>query len=219
MNHNGLMLKCVENIETLEEKYPEFIKHFYSICRDCPDFISNIVHINEDELYHSHIHGILHSEKVLLFATVIGLDEKLNDIEMQIITDAAKYHDIGRTNDHDEKVHGLMSASKIDKVITSEIYKNNNNLAMLKAIVEIHSIDDKQERAVFEKYKLNDFNKFKKMYSILKDADGLDRKRFLGNHPACFDPNYLRLSISKNLTSCAEEINYVYYEIANEKRL
>lgn len=217
MNKNGLMLKVLEKIDNYKDNCPELVEQLSYILKNRNCFIDSIIHINEPLLYNSRIHGINHSEKVLLFATLIALREKLNDDDMQIITDAAKYHDIGRTTDFDEKGHGLASANKVETIINGDIYKDITNLNMLKAIIEIHSIDDEHESYIFNKYKLGDLKHFKKMYSILKDADALDRKRFCKVHPADLNPKYLRLDISKGLLATSEQINNIYYNLIDER--
>lgn len=73
------------------------------------NFFREIVkNINKGKLYNSMFHGLHHSQKVLLFAYLIGLQENLDEVDMQIIVDAAVYHDIGRTDDSNDSFHGFI---------------------------------------------------------------------------------------------------------------
>lgn len=171
--------------------------------------------IKEDKLYSSQIHGLYHSEKVLLFAYLIAKQQNLNPVDFQIIIDAALYHDIRRENDFEDPFHGYASALKIGEVVDHEIYQDKTNLELLKAIVDLHSQDDKRERQNFELYELDEkeYERYKVLATILKDADGLDRTRFSEKSMATLDPKFLRLDFSKNLISLSKEINLMYYEV------
>ena len=143
------------------------------------NFFREIVkNINKGKLYNSMFHGLHHSQKVLLFAYLIGLQENLDEVDMQIIVDAAVYHDIGRTDDSNDSFHGLYGANKIDKVVTRDIYKEQENLNILKGIIDAHSQDNKLEIIAIN-HDVENIERFMKLATILKDADALDRTRFM----------------------------------------
>ena len=162
--------------------------------------------VNKRVLYDSKIHGYYHSKRVFLFSYLIAKHEKLNEIDFQIITDAALYHDIGRINDYEDSLHGYCGVLKIDKIVTHPIYREQANLNILKAIIDGHSVDDKHKDYFIGFYEIVDINRYYKLYKILKDADALDRKR-LGDD---LDESFLRLNISKRLVALAEKINNIY---------
>lgn len=176
--------------------------------------------IKTEHLYKSKIHGLFHSEKVCLFAFIIAKRLKLNDIDMQIIIDAALYHDIGRQNDTNDSIHGYASAYRIDRVLDNVIYKDEENLNMLKAIIDSHSVDDEHIDNSFGYYfdyegekGLTDgpiYDRFIRLNSILKDADGLDRNRFVDGYCFGLDERFLRLNESKKLIELSREINDLY---------
>lgn len=168
-----------------------------------------VKNINKGKLYSSMIHGLHHSQKVLLFAYLIGLQENLNEVDMQIIIDASLYHDIGRTDDKTDSFHGLVGANKIDKVVTSNIYKDKENLNILKGIIDAHSQNNKLE-VVAINYDVENIERFTKLATILKDADALDRTRFMKTSKATLKENLLKLDYSKTLISLAEEVNSYY---------
>lgn len=184
------------------------------------ELIQILKNIKKYELYSSHIHGLFHSEKVLLFAYLIAKEMNLDPVSFQIIVDAAIYHDIKRQNDFEDPFHGMASANAIEKVVTNEIYKDEKNLEMLKAIIDIHSQDDKVAKRNFDNYELDlaEYDRYKLLFSILKDADALDRKRFVEASMAALNPKFLRFEFSKELIALAEDVNFMYYEMMGKNR-
>lgn len=185
------------------------------------DNLINITNgIKKDKLYQSPIHGLYHSEKVMLFSYLIGKDLNLNDVDFQILMDAALYHDISRENDYEDAFHGMVSANRIDNVVDSPIYKDETNLKLLKAIIDIHSQNDNHERVNFDNYEIGEteYDRYKILYSILKDADALDRTRFNEICQARLDPNFLRFDYSKTLIDLSQEINNLYYEVIEQRQ-
>lgn len=184
------------------------------------EYLKIVASIKKEHLYKSKIHGLYHSEKVCLFAFIIGKSLGLNDLDMQIITDAALYHDIGRQNDTNDTIHGFSSAYRIDKVVDNKIYQDENNLNMLKSIVDSHSVPDDRSYSSFCYYfdcyddtKLSSnphYQKFVLLNKVIKDADGLDRNRFVDGYSFGLDERFLRLDISKKLINLSREINDIY---------
>ena len=70
--------------------------------KEYKEILSNL---KVEKLYHSKIHGEYHSEKVSLFAFILANEYHLDEVDKQIIMDAALYHDIGRMNDLNESFH------------------------------------------------------------------------------------------------------------------
>ena len=171
--------------------------------------IEIIKNIKEKYLYKSLFHGLHHSQKVLLFAYIIGNDLGLSSCDMQIITDAAIYHDIGRIDETEEPFHGLASASKIEEVATSQIYQDEQNLAILKAICDGHSRDDQYMEITAFNYDIKEENmeRYKTLYKLLKDADALDRTRFMKTSTAVLNEKYLRFPFSKQLVEFSNNLN------------
>lgn len=202
------------------------------ILNDTGKIISILDDLKPDVLYKSDFHGLYHSQKVCLYAYIIGTSMGLDKSEMKIILDAAKYHDIGRENDSENTTHGYVAALRIDKVVN---YSNPDDIYYLKAIIDAHSVPDKEMDLIYsnwnekkhdddvalkkEKSKDLDYEKFKKLCSILKDADALDRFRFK-NCPAELDENYLRTDAAKNhkLIEVAKIINDYYRKVEAEEQ-
>lgn len=205
-------------MNTIMKDYIDNLKDFNK-----EEFLKILNDIDKKQLYNSPIHGLYHSEKVLLFSYLIGKYYNFNEQDMRIICDAAKYHDIGRVGDDENKFHGYNSSEKIDLVIK---YDDEYEQALLKAIMNEHSIPDNEADRSFDDYfwnfkyedpnyseeKIREYKKrYDYLYKVLKDADALDRFRLIGTC-AALDEDYLRLDYSKELISMAEEINDKYIE-------
>lgn len=211
---SNIMEQILTGKQSNLETYSPEIKKF--ITQDDISILTDILKsVKMEKLYSSEIHGLYHSEKVMLFAYLIAKNLNLNPVDFQIIIDAAIYHDIKRENDFEDAFHGYVSAQHIDAVVDSEIYKDRKNLEMLKAIVDIHSQDDKYAENNFYNYELDEsqYERYKLLYSILKDADALDRTRFVEASMASLNPKFLRLDFSKSLISLAKDVNLMYYEV------
>ena len=185
---------------------------------DMEKIVKEIDNIEKRYLYKTNFHGYFHSQKVLLFAYLIGKHENLTNEEMQIIMTAAVYHDIGRQNEAEDEMHGYYSACMIEQkqrqLLKSEIFKDRLNVEYVKAICDAHSVSDEKMKNIYQNYKYEnenfDENEFITLANILKDADALDRTRFKKTSSAVLQEKYLRYPYSKKLIKLAEQINYYY---------
>lgn len=181
---------------------------------DLSELVSILDNVNENALYRSYFHGLHHSQKVCLFAYLIAKKLNVNEIDMQILMDAALYHDIGRMNEVEDSFHGYCAARKIDTVVKNPIYEDESNLVYLKAICDAHSLDDNKIPKIFQNYKYEyadlDYQRFNMLCTILKDADALDRARFKKTCNAALKEKFLRLDYSKSLVEFANLINSHY---------
>ena len=116
-------------------------------------------------------HGKLHSLRVLLNALTLGKLKGLSDYDLQVLAMASIYHDIGRTNNKIDNLHGLRSREIFEH---SDFGENE----IIKFLIEYHCIDDEVALKVLKDSNIADKVKTKKLFSILKDADALDRLRF-----------------------------------------
>lgn len=176
-----------------------------------------IKNIQKNYLYSSHFHGLYHSEKVLLFALVIAKSLDLNELEKEILIDAAIYHDCGRSDDNEDTIHGYSSAIKIGKIVgKKEIYQKTSNLNILKCLCDSHSLSDNKFDQIVKDYEIEDVTSFRKLYNILKDADALDRTRFRKTASSALKTAFLRLSYSKDLVEFAYKVNEYYRDFISE---
>lgn len=178
-------------------------------------FLSVLNHLQVKKLYKSDhgnlIHGQNHIERVLFMANLLSIFYDLNEREYKIVMDGASYHDIGRTGDKEDTVHGLSSANNIDKIIKNDpFYQDKENLNILKAIINFHAREDDtlEDTAIF--HDVTDYELYKKLAFILKDADALDRVRFLSTDSAYINPDYLRTPMSKKMIVAAKNLVNIY---------
>lgn len=142
-------------------------------------------YILDDELNFKHDdaeHGKLHSLRVLLNALTLGRLKGLGQLDLHLLAMASIYHDIGRTNNEIDDLHGLRS-----REIFEESDFGDNDI--IKFLIEYHCIDDNIALEALKNSTIENKVKAKKLFSILKDADALDRLRF---GPRNLDFTYLR---------------------------
>lgn len=146
------------------------------------------------------IHGVPHAERVLLLALNISKFENYDKADINILIEAAKFHDIGRTHNGVCLVHGMLSNRKIEKYdLLKGFSSEEQNIA--KYIIHNHCIDDKKTQDNINDFHIEDKERALRLLKVLKDSDGLDRVR-IGD----LDPNYLRTSSSKQLIDLAETL-------------
>lgn len=212
-NNYQRFLKDIEQISTQEFK--NFIIDNYKEIKYELDTIKS------GFLYDSLTHGINHNIRVLLFTFYLAKKLNLDKTKFRILMDACKYHDVGRRNDLYDEEHGKRSANAVDKIVDDEIYKTNDNLDMLKAIIEYHSVPDRNINKVMSKYKIMDEKTFKILAYLLKDADGLDRVRLSIGNKLFSDLNlrYLRFDDSLTLVKISHIINTMYLEYLKSEKV
>lgn len=173
-------------------------------------FVNSINNIDENKLYTSFGHGIYHNERTALFAFAIATLQNLDEEDIKLVLDAAKYHDIGRVDDREDKDHGKRSARQITFL---EKYYQPKEMKCLRTIITGHSVDDRQFDNIALVNQIKDYDHCKKLYNILKDADGLDRVRL--RYPD-IDISYLRTEESKKMVSASFELYYNFEEIVKK---
>ena len=111
--------------------------------------------------------------------------------------------------------------NKMAKLIEIKKYLDENNLLILQAIVDYHSVNDNRIKLIFDNYEIEErfYERYTRLAKILKDADALDRKRFAEKCNAALNPEFLRFSKSKELITLSEEINRLYYTYMEQQNI
>ena len=147
-------------------------------------------------------HGADHVEKVLFNAMYIGQQEGLNNEEMKVLIEAAKYHDTGRASAGVE--HGIQGAKASGKYLING--HSEDEVAMIQAAIHYHAIPDNEMAlgALFEIYNVKEEYResVSKIAAILKDADALDRSRFPGN----LDASFLRTKTAQSYVKASYQL-------------
>lgn len=189
-----------QNIKLLS--YNEIISTIPKMYID--EFNKLMKNLDIDKLYSSPIHGVDHNIRVAVFALIISAFEKIDLDDFRIIIECAKYHDIGRINDLEDITHGFMGARKIDFL---ESKYNSRELSYMRTVITVHSLPDDSFKRIALLNDVDDMERCRKMFHILKDADGLDRARLEWPY---IDIDYLRTFTAKRLIPFAYELNYNY---------
>ena len=201
--------KIIEKILNEDNKT---LNEIIEIIKDNAVFQDVMSDFKEEFFIDDNIHGISHNERVALLACYIGIQEGLNDEELRLVLEAAKYHDIGRGF---EGNHGQYSAIVIDRN-KEHIFPNlsDDEINTIKALCNAHSVDDNRYIEIAKLYGIENIEKFKKLLDIVKDADALDRVRLprFGQ----LEEKYLRTETSKRIIDFSKELFREYRNIQQE---
>lgn len=168
-------------------------------------------------------HSRRHIENVILFSAVIGQLERIEDRDMDLLLNAALYHDTGRVNDI-RSPHAVASS----KIAYDKLHGKipNQDLQIIRAAIEYHEVVENLTPPDYkvDEEKLNDIcsnlgmditdkkvmERTKKIACILKDADALDRTRFLAESKSFVNKDFLHYNSSKLLIKFANQLNEHY---------
>lgn len=186
--------------------------------------------INQDGLYQNKVgaHSRRHIENVIFFASLIGHD-LVSHQDMDLLLTAALYHDAGRTSDG--HVPHAVASSVIAKEKLKDKY-SKEQLQIIRAAIEYHEIVEKRKddqsidfnalTTICQNLGMDINNKTlmektKTIATCLKDADALDRTRFLSKTKSFTSLNMLHHETSKKLIKIGTQINEYYATIDLEK--
>jgi len=145
------------------------------------------------------IHGVRHARRVLFHTLMISSMCGLDEPDRELLVSAALYHDIGRDNDGLCFRHGKLSVEKMTAL--NLVPAGRENGEMLKFVVTYHCIDDSKALAELKVVPEACRERTRRLFNVLKDADGLDRVR-IGD----LDVKYLRNPESVRLEKLAYEL-------------
>ena len=159
------------------------------------------------------VHGQRHIKNVLLYSTLIGQSVVQDKHDLDLIMLSAKYHDIGRKTDAYEE-HAEASAK-----IAIEKLKDKcspEDLSIISTIIEFHetprnvaNVDELfVSMAIKNGITDNQIPRVRQMAEVLKDADALDRTRFINK--ARLNPEFLQYGVSKQLIKFASSLQETY---------
>lgn len=123
------------------------------------------------------IHGLLHTKNVIFMVILLAHLQGLNQNDIDLLAQTALFHDIGRSNDNYDPHHGKDSFNKLEKLNLLKLAGNDRDIARF--IIENHCIDDQDAKQKLDQYISHDRERALRLYSIFKDADGLDRVRIM----------------------------------------
>lgn len=184
-------------------------------------YLNTKIHeMQESDLYQrkTECHGKRHVENVMLFSGIIASYEQLTEIDRDLLMEAAKYHDQGRDNDLDEQ-HGIESAYIAGRALQDKY--TEEEIKIIQAAIIFH--DDRTNGASIKQREDEGFNQIadrlqlsfnareraRKIGNILKDADALDRARFVGRKSPIGE-QFLRTNTALRLIQIAFQLHEAY---------
>ena len=150
----------------------------------------------------SEIHTKGHSERVLLYALLIG--EKMAEntkTDLCVLAHAAIFHDTRRLDDGLDTGHGARAASYYMKYC--EINKDITFMNVASLIMKYHDRDDETGFKAIALSSLDEVGQAIRLYRIFKDADALDRFRLA---PDGLDVRFLRNQEAVQLVDFARDL-------------
>lgn len=169
-------------------------------------FVEAMNDLNEDELYKSSVHGKEHIYRVCLLAFYISVSEESPAILIKDVLETAKYHDIGRIDDREDKAHGKRGAYLLEERRT---VSDMTVLHKYQAVISAHSLPDDQfdEEWTFwgNEDKENAYGR--RVLNVLKDADALDRFRL---RDGSLRTEFLRENLSLHMVKGAYELCHLF---------
>ena len=148
---------------------------------DLPYDLRSLAISPKDFWHPSFIHGMGHTLRVSIFASMIGnLTGHVREGQKASI--AALFHDMARSSDGEDALHGKRSAEQVLPKYKEYILSlgfSENDIQEMQCAIEWHSYP--KELPLSHPYSLTTY--------LLKDADALDRIRI-----KALDPQYLRLA-------------------------
>lgn len=180
-------------------------------------------------------HNIQHNNRVAMLSMIIAKNEGILESDKDnrikdILLTAAYEHDtgrrIGKLTFHIGS-HAKRSVRKLKKknlrYADGQVYSEEDK-NILKAVIEAHECKDETIDKLCQKYHISEQNKgyTKKLMTILKDADALDRVRLdfnLGIMITELDPKYLRTNTAKRLLNASYQLEGLTNKISFDKIL
>jgi hypothetical protein len=147
------------------------------------------------------IHGVGHTTRVLIHALELAQDLDIPPWEREVLSLAALWHDIGRTDDGADYYHGAKSAGK---VVGLGLHRGLDQLTVETALHAVTHHSGSEQHAERGVHWLSAPESALRVFRLLKDADGLDRVR-LGER-GDLDVRCLRHDVSKRRVERAWEL-------------
>ena len=192
-------------------------------------------HIDKSHVIQKGIHGISHNDRVALLSMIIAKNEGIlegdtDNRTKDILLTAAYLHDIGRKVGKiafNVGPHAKRSAKKINKIhvryLNGQPYTEEDK-NILKAVVEAHEGKDEIMDKLCGKYHISEEDKgyTKRLMTILKDADALDRVRIDFNKGIMItdlNPQYLRTDTAKRLLDASYQLEGLTNKVSFDRIL
>lgn len=176
--------------------------------KDMGELFTRVEEVQSQNKSTSKLHGIQHVKNVLLLSNYIGLMNGVSSCDLELIREAAIYHDISHEQAGDS-AHAKKGANWYLENIASVL--NKDEVAFL---IEAHEVDGKRNIEDLVTSVFPDITEQRKAElirnaEILQDADRLDILRYDIENPNYqrFIPSRLNIKQSSELISVVIELN------------
>ena len=156
------------------------------------------------------MYGARHAVRVIFILRELERYQLLSTQHKTILAYAGLYHDIGRKDKEEDLVHGFESYRIISNAGIIDDSLNDEELEIMKFIIQCHCINDEDGYKALKDYKIQDVETARLLYDMFKDANSLDRIR-LGD----FNIKYLRCYYSYKVKDFAQKL----YTIDTESKI
>ena len=195
---------------TLEQYSINDLKNLISKDTKSKVFLT-INEIDNDNLYpKDDIQTRRHIENTLLLAGVIASQIELPDYDLDLLLLATLYHDIGK--------RGISNHAKSSSLVAYELLKDkyeDKEIKIIQAVIESHEDSEKDLSEICNNLGLDPLDKtlmmrIEKISYCLKDANNLDKTRYLSNSEEYFNSSTLYFDVSKKLIKPVMQMNEMY---------
>ena len=148
------------------------------------------------------LHGVTHIERVCFLGLLLCNELDLSEDDARRVLTAGAFHDIRRLDECEDEEHGLRAAKAVHRYVPCQ----DENLKIVEAAIEAHSVSDSKMPEIIDKYGIADVGHAERIAKVIMDADGLDRVR-----TGDLDPEYLRFKESLGLIGFAKQLFWFYH--------
>lgn len=191
----GLLLETQKAISIVKSAKKDIEYYFYII---------DLCYIKQNKY-----HDTGHAKRVLLLTIVLFHALNLDPENYELLCAAAALHDMARSKDGNDFMHGILAAKRLAKM--RDLFRGPIENEILEDLLIYHCLEDDIFLKRIEKYKSCDRDTIIKLMYVLKDAGAIDRIRMKD-----LNIKYLRLEESKLLIDFGLLINQVEEEILNK---
>lgn len=156
-------------------------------------------------------HGIRHVDNVTMFTYYIASKEGYSKEGIRILLEAARFHDIGRTNSWQEGGHGSSGGKKYVEEFGTELPLYERQI--IKFLISSHDLPNQNQipevaKKIFGYLNEDEIKVLCDMANVIRDADALDRTRFPIYSSDYLNSKLLTHESSKELVEVAQTLNY-----------
>lgn len=211
--HCYMVAKSVVNASTLiccPTSYDYELFHILSYIKKSPYwsiFKLIIEKVDKSLFMDDKIHGFQHCLRCAIYIFAIGNMLNVSERTMYILVYAALFHDVGRTQNGIDTIHGEIAAQRLTEYIPDCLPEY---IGVIQAAIHSHCLKDESISTDILRIYTQDssLEEYQFVTNLLKDVDSLDYIRLgIPN----YNTKYLHNNASYNLVISAIELNLLFF--------